>query len=286
MTVDEFFIRRAIDPSRASVQQKLAADLLLRCDLSSAELWVLHRSRLQNDPTWGLCAGALRRIQEYAEASIAASVTSLTGGEIIARTVVEAAANLRFVLKDRSARILSYFSDYINVETRQCELWTAALREVEEEDVRQFHIHSISQKQSALEAYRMVISSAEAELGTQIPRWGSLLDRFKNVEGELGYRTTYSALCSQVHNDAEDLLNEFIIKSMGDDEMVAKLKEETDAFAWFAVTLGIQYYCRALVDYWRTFELLPSGSAIAEKMTSVADKLASDAMVALTSVHA
>ena len=41
-------------------------------------------------------------------------------------------------------------------------------------------------------------------------KWPSIFDRFKETKGEVNYRTVYAALCSQAHNDAEDILNKIM----------------------------------------------------------------------------
>ena len=92
---------------------------------------------------------------------------------------------------------------------------------------------------------RKLIDSNVASLGVDVQskhKWGTTFDRFQSWDQVIAYRATYAGLCSQVHNDAEELLNRFTVSVAKDSAQAQRLKDETQAFGWFAVTPGLRQY--------------------------------------------
>ena len=72
---------------------------------------------------------------------------------------------------------------------------------------------------------------------------------------EIDYRTLYAALCSQTHNDAEDLLNYFFFVASGNRELLEQGAIETVNFSRFLMYRGIDYYLEAARRYAICFKL-------------------------------
>jgi len=81
-------------------------------------------------------------------------------------------------------------------------------------------------------------------------KWPSIFDRFKEIGNEVGYRTVYAALCSQAHNDAEDVLNRIMSRVIGN---VSGMEEaqwmEQYNFSLYLLLTAIDYHIIASAMY-------------------------------------
>jgi hypothetical protein len=84
---------------------------------------------------------------------------------------------------------------------------------------------------------------------TQQP-WPKIADhRFAALGEDIHYRVLYAAMCSQTHNDGEDLLNEMVNRVVNDPRIERRLLEEnfcagrdlTYGAAEFILQAGIEY---------------------------------------------
>ena len=181
------------------------------------------------EPTWGLLWSMLEKINDYAEASIIAFITgSQASSEVIARTVVESSLNVMYILdKNATCRIEQYFISYIEKEKKELKNWFNLTKKMDDEGAN-LHISSINQKTDVLNQLQNVVNDldiCEKANGKDNTWPGSIFNKFKSLgfDFELDYRTIYAAMCSQTHNDAEDLLNLLIVKSSGNEELLEKL---------------------------------------------------------------
>ena len=92
---------------------------------------------------------------------------------------------------------------------------------------------------------------------SSILKWPtSIFDRFREIGKEVGYRTVYVALCSQAHNDAEDILNSFMarvisnVSGMEDAQFV-----EQYHFSLYMLLTAIEYHVMASAMYIAKFEI-------------------------------
>jgi hypothetical protein len=275
----ELFVERGVDPSRATPQQLAAAHCAAEIARATLDLSQHATERLTQDPVWGLVLSALWRVQEYAEGSIATSLVSLPAAEIASRTVVEGSINVQFILSgEPKQRLHSYFCAYLQQEEDQTKKWSTEIAVLRSADEADEHCRGIAQKSKVIALQRRVVDQWFRELGvntTKPMHWGNVFERFAAVGQAIEYRTTYAALCSQAHNDAEDLINSFVIQATGNQGALDSLRRETQAFSWFAVMLGLRHYARAAAAYWKHFDLLPD--SLVQHLCSSADLLAADA---------
>jgi len=216
----------------------------------------------QADPVWALLRSMLDRTFEYAEGAICAYVTGSTAAsEIISRTVIESAINLLFVLVDSrdGSHFTQYLSHYFSNEEKEIDRWLNLIGDLDS-DTKRVHQLKAIQKRTTLISLKKYIDQALAEL--KLPtteqaakKWPNIAERFKFLGLELDYRTVYAALCSQTHNDAEDLLNYFIVASLGDQKLLDKMGLETVNFSRLMMYTGIKYYISAAGGYAVRFEL-------------------------------
>ena len=167
---------------------------------------------------------------------------------------------------------------YLEQEESQNAKWASVAALLPPGEEADYHRNGIAQKRRVISSQRDVLDQFFSLHGvdpTTPESWGTAFDRFQKVGEALEYRTTYAALCSQAHNDAEDLINGFTLQLIGTPTSVESLGHETRAFSWLAVMLGLKHYVRAAAAYWRYFNLLPSD--LADKAIVSMDLLAADA---------
>lgn len=187
----------------------------LRSTLSDA----LQRnlSKLEQEASWALLHAMNGRAMEQQAACIALySHGYFAPAEALCRTVVEASINLYYCsLGNSCSLILSYFRSYIETERKQNKNWQASVNSSSyPEAAKHDHRRRIQSKEQVLSGYEEVLTEAFSQVGlnyaTASKEWPSVFERFKAINKEVAYRTVYAALCSQAHNDAEDLLNDFV----------------------------------------------------------------------------
>jgi hypothetical protein len=93
-------------------------------------------------------------------------------------------------------------------------------------------------------------------------KWPTIAGRFKALRLEVDYRTIYAALCSQSHSDAEDLLNYFVFKSLGNQDLLDKVALDTVNFSRLMLYFGVQYYLIAAGSYSIRFGLTDALASI------------------------
>lgn len=181
--------------------------------------------------------------------------------EALCRTVVEASVNLYYCsLGDSCARVMSYFRSHIETERKQNKSWQSSVRDSSyPEGAKAIHEQRIRNKDEALATYEAVLTEAFAQIGLHYSQaskeWPSIFDRFKAINKEVDYRTVYAALCSQAHNDAEDLLNDFVhgvrqIEGAHDQQAF-----ENKNFALYMVLTALAFLMEATVIYLAKFNL-------------------------------
>lgn len=219
--------------------------------------------QLQRDNAWGLLHAMSGRVIEQQAACISLySHGYFAPAEALCRTVVEGAVNLYYCsLGDSCKLVLTYFRSYIETERKQSKQWLSSVNaSTHEEEAKQSHRDRITGKEEALGAYERVLTEAFAQIGEHYAQagkeWPSVFDRFRAIGKETAYRTVYAALCSQAHNDAEDLLNDFVhgvTQVPGAHEAQSK---ENKNFALYMVLTAFSLLAEAAAMYLAKFSLL------------------------------
>jgi hypothetical protein len=235
-----------------------------------------NTERLTRDPTFGFLQTMLDKVYEYAVASLTLYIVGHPlSGEVVARTTVEAAINVLYVLNgNRVERLWQYFSSYIATERRQNKLWLEAISGYSE-DSRKIHLSGMARKEKVLKGSEQILESFFQKIGFTDSKafWPSLFDRFKSLGKAASYRTVYAAMCSQAHNDAEDLLNKFLVYSIGDAEMRTALASETSNFSQMLIYFGLQYYLEANLVYAMAFGLSEAENEVLKGYKTISELL-------------
>jgi hypothetical protein len=232
----------------------------LRQELGTAVIENLKE--LETDESWALLHAMNERCMEQQAACISLySNKYFAPAEALCRTVVEAAVNLYYSsIGDSCTHVLTYFRSYIEMERKQNRSWLASVNaSAYPEEVKNTHRQRIQNKDVALNTYEHVLTEAFSQIGIaygDVGRdWPSIFDRFKSINKEVEYRTVYAALCSQAHNDAEDLLNDFVhgVRQIGGAHESQAAEDQN--FSLYMVLTALSFLAEATVIYLAKFNL-------------------------------
>ena len=236
----------------------------LYCRLQTHVSEVLKRDLaiLENEPSWGLLHSMSERVMEQQAACISLySYKYFAPAEALCRTVVEGAVNLYYCSQgDACKHVLWYFRSYIETERKQNKQWLASVNSSEHaEELKKSHRDRIQRKDHALLGYEQVLTEAFSQIGVSYDKvgkeWPSIFERFKSIGKEVDYRTVYAALCSQAHNDAEDLINDFVHGVMQIDGAHEAQSDENKNFALYMVLVALTFLIEANAIYLAKFNL-------------------------------
>ena len=121
---------------------------------------------LNSKPSFGLLLSMLDRAFEHVEGSIVAFITgSPASSEVIARTVVESALNIMYILdKDLNNGLIQYFSSYINQERKELKRWSELTKKMNEKESKIHHLH-INQKELTINKLEIFINNFKNQIG-------------------------------------------------------------------------------------------------------------------------
>ena len=222
-------------------------------------------------PVGGLLVTLIHRTYETsAGCLVLIALGQLREAEILARSVFESAATTAYIVReDPAKRLVQFFRAYVEQERRQNRKWMNDIDDVPP-DVLEDHRSRIDQKNLALDGYDRLIDGFLLHCGASLEesdRWPKLIERLSEVGRRLDYRTVYMAMCSQVHHDAEDVLNNLLVNSLKDDDgMAERLEQETDSFSIFLVLFGLRWFVEAIrsVGAWARFPSVVSEAIVSE----------------------
>lgn len=218
-------------------------------------------AKLVDEPSWGLLHSMYERAEEQLQGCfILISNRYFAPAEALCRTAIEAAVNLYYIsLGDTEGKFLSYFKHYVEEERSQNHKWLKSIeRSPHSEDDKNHHKHRIMNKDFALgqyEAFINLLCQDGAREYKEIERWPNAFQRFCEINKEVDYRTVYASLCSQSHNDAEDLLNKFIAGVCQDFEVKGAQKQENEDFALFMAVVALATLVESAAIYLGKFSL-------------------------------
>lgn len=201
--------------SKSSSEEYLALEALDR--LYGIALQSLRHglSENQNDQSAALLGKCIYRLEDHIKALVTIHTRNFYGAaEALSRVIVEASINICFLcLGDRMDRFNQYFAGYIQSERKQNRQWRECCSGLNDR-ARALQETQITKKDDALNYLEGFLISIYQEIGktpyNSAAQWPSAFDRFAALQKQIDYRTTYAAMSSQIHNDAEDLLNEYL----------------------------------------------------------------------------
>jgi hypothetical protein len=205
---------------------------------------------------WPIMHDMYERSYEYVCGSLSLFIIEqLQSCEASCRTAIEGAVNLHYVsLDDSLGKIISYFKNHFVVEFKQNVNWKSSVdTSGADERIKEYHRGLITNKNDALRNYEAILNKSMQDKGINInaydAKWPSAFDRFRLINDEIGYRTIYTALCSQSHNDPEDLLNHLLCRTINNVGFTSAKKEEQYFFSLYMVLQAIKYHIMASAMY-------------------------------------
>ena len=206
-------------------------------------------------------------------------IAQFPSSEALCRTAIEGAVNLHYVsLGDSMGKQISYFKNHLATERKQNINWRRSVKDSENTQAdKEHHYRRIDDKEKSLNSYETGLRESLALSGIDYEsvdlKWPSIFDRFKEINDEVGYRTVYVALCSQAHNDAEDVLNKIMSRITAN---VSGMEEaqwvEQYNFSLYSLLTVIDYHIMASIMYIAKFDVLPK--ELIECRTSILTSIA------------
>lgn len=210
------------------------------------------------DPSCALLREMLNRVFEHVIASVVAYTTNSTASvEAIARVVVESAINTMYILdEDRLSKLSRYFLHYVDNERKEIERWRKSLESLDNAQAK-VHEEAINRKASGMDITAAFAEkyAKENDLPLSDRSWPNIAERFRALGMEVEYRTTYASLCSQIHNDPEDLLNYYISASFDNDYIHQYIAFNAARFSRLSLYQGVKFYLEAASRYVSCFDL-------------------------------
>jgi hypothetical protein len=262
--VRTFFLKRAISTD-IELNDPLynAIFFLEKSNIAINDLCKKHLSKLECNVAWPSMHDMYKRSYEYCCGALSCFlVAQFPSSEALCRTAIEGAVNLHYIsIGDSLGKQIAYFKNYLEIERKQNRNWKSSVENSQyPTSAKNHHYERIDQKDKALDQYDKMLRESFKLDGVAYDssnlKWPSIFDRFKEIADEVGYRTVYSALCSQAHNDAEDILNLILSRAVdnvdGLDE--AQIVEQY-CFSLYMLLTAIQYHIRASAMYIAKFEI-------------------------------
>ena len=254
------FAGLSVEALLSDLDLKIAVDLFEALQREVKGATERHINELDEAHAWALLQSMYLRSSAHTEACLALlSNEHFASAEALCRTVIESAVNLYYSSRgDSASNVLIYFKNYISTERGQNRNWRNSVANSKHpKSSKDTHFERIANKDLALNRYEYILTEAFGQIGIDYSKtsesWPSIFDRFREIDKELEYRTVYAALCSQAHNDPEDLLNEFVHGVLQTPGMKEAQDFENKNFARYMVLVALAFHIESTGIYLAKF---------------------------------
>lgn len=233
-----------------------AAELIELADDEVNSLAKKNIDRLQGEAVWSILHDMYKKCYEFTSGALATFlITHISSAEALCRTAVESAVNLHYSsCGDDVGNVIAYFRSYIATERSQNKAW---LKSVETSsypnEAKAYHRELVDNKERSLdfyeEALRKSLAIINIDYDAHLGYWPSTFDRFSKIGKEVDYRTVYAALCSQAHNDPEDILNNLMTRIVEVNGYAESVEVEKYMFSLNMILTSICFYIEAAAMY-------------------------------------
>ena len=131
------------------------------------------------------------------------------------------------------------------------------------ESDKNYHRDLIRSKERCLDAYEEVLRNSFSQSGVDYDKssesWPNVFERFSKIGKEVDYRTVYAGLCSQAHNDAEDVLNGLMARVIEIEGMERAAEIEKYIYSLNMVLTSILFYIESSMIYLAKFGVDATG---------------------------
>lgn len=218
--------------------------------------------RLADVPEWSVVHDMYLKCYENTSGALTSLVTAnLSSAEALCRVAIESSINLSYIAqKDTINRVFGYIKNYIEKEKKENRQWRDSLRDIPNTPEKTETMQLIMDKDMVLDKYAEILRGSFRLIGVDYDVIGSdwpksVYDRFLAVGKEVEYRTVYAALCTQVHNDAEDILNNLVSRVVLIEGIEEAIKSEQYVFAVGMTLTSIYYFIESAMHYGECYNM-------------------------------
>jgi hypothetical protein len=210
-------------------------------------------------PTWAITRTMLARVYEHCEGSFVTWITGTwSSAEVAVRAVMEAAVNLMYIVSDdKEKRLVQYFSNFWDTQKKFSRRRLEMASRLQDEaanaykDAAEQNIKFEGSRENLLNT----ILLNEGFLSVNEPGWPEkILDRFISLGMEEEYKTVYSFLSSEAHNDASAVVD-FMIYQALESQVPEQAVREVYLRNRIYVYMGLRYFLRAAYYYGISYSL-------------------------------
>jgi hypothetical protein len=218
-----------------------------------------------NEPTWVILLSMLHRIFEHEESIIISFFTGAWASvEILARVVMESSVNVMYILdRDRAARLIQYFKYYFKNTKTSINRYMKLIESASDSDKAE--LKKVGERNRSIlkrreESLFHVLKLDNIHSKTSTPWPNSVYNKFEVLGLELDYRTYYASLSSQVHDDADSLIDYILSQSIQVSDVSDKNIATKEIFNWIRLYsyLGLKYFTIAASKYSHAYGLTNS----------------------------
>ncbi|MBL0559906.1 DUF5677 domain-containing protein [Aeromonas hydrophila] len=261
--------------------------------LEQAHQWVFitineNIDRLSLNAPFAPMFDMYERNYEYCSGAISLLLLSqFSSAEALCRTAIEGAINLEFVsVGDPMANQIAYYKSYIETERKQNKSWRESINKSNaSQEEKEFHYNKINDKEDALSHYeyglRQSLYFEGIDYDANQLKWPNIFERFQKLGKEIEYRTLYTALCSQAHNDAEDIINKIMARITENVKGMDKAQEmEQYLLSVFYILSAVRYHIYGAAMFVAKFkidavELMQIHKKVMDELEYLAENLVS-----------
>jgi hypothetical protein len=267
--ISEFLKRHNIDISEAFIQDLDGVYWLINIQSAIDEDLKVRVDRLleEKEPTWAITRSMLDRVYELtAEGFISLFTGAWASVEIVCRASLEASINVLYVLDTNTINRLSqYVSHYFEESSKSIGRYESVIMATAGGDKADLSSaidarNTLAWRREMIEA---IFQNDDIPFGVQ--GWPKrIIERFKAVGLEFEYREIYSSLSSQVHNDADALIDFMIVKALEAHAPEASEKVGSEVFFWLR-----HFLYRCLEFYSNAAKLYATKYSLSEAITNI-----------------
>jgi hypothetical protein len=243
------------------------------------------------EPSWAIIQSMLHRVYDHCAGSFVSFIAGTWAStEVDVRAVIEASINVMYITaEDREVRLVQYFTHFWESEKKAVQKRLVMSAKLKGETANAHRI-SAEENSESLDFRENIISKILMNEGFPSKKeagWPSkIIDRFIGLGLETDYRTFYSFLSAETHNDASALVDYMIYKTIGQnfsDEAGREIYLADRIYLYF----GLEYFIRAAMAYSVSFNLenFEELSLAYKSINKIIDDLSLERMNLRQSVH-
>lgn len=285
-TIAEFWSRHQI---AAPLAPALVEPAIVALDTAHHIFAVAFENAPEPEKASGMIRCALENLSNrlYEQAAgmlVCLGTGSAAAAETIARTVIEGAFNLQFIVtKDHEARLFAFFYQYLREHGRKLRDWQQLENTKQQTPEQRALVNAITERMSAHEIMSGFVKSLGKGHGFERPEsvaqyWpSSLYKRCEQMDKAGQYLTSYHRLSASSHINAEETIRWLFgihYSAVGQDSRLPeKLSVETVSFSAMMTRIAVVHYIDANIATCRALNSKYDEVSIRETLTQLSKSI-------------